>query len=204
MQLPGSCSRALLSRQPRARRGDPRGREERRGRAKRRGKKGEKPAHLLRRPSGPSRDATPLPPAGKAAGSGWGPGEEASDGGGPGATPARRTARPPPPRDARRPRGTRRSRECPRARALPHGTAVLTVPQPRRELPAPLQFVREFNKTALKSLSRGLGKSGEQQNPQSLLEGKGSARSCSEPRWARALGQPRRTPPALPAALLSS
>lgn len=84
------------------------------------------------------------------------------------------------------------------------GTAVLTVPQPRRELPAPLQFVREFNKTALKSLSRALGKSREQQSPRSLLEGKGSARSCSEPRWARALGQPRRTPPALPAAFLSS
>lgn len=83
--------------------------------------------------------------------------------------------------------------------AARRGTAALTVAQPGRELAAPLQFVPEFNKTGSKSLFKALGTSREQQSPPSLLEGKGSARSCSEPRWARARGQPLRTPPALPA-----
>lgn len=83
--------------------------------------------------------------------------------------------------------------------AARRGTAALTVAQPGRELAAPLQFVPEFNKTGSKSLFKALGTSREQQSPPSLQEGKGSARSCSEPRWARARGQPLRTPPALPA-----
>lgn len=126
LQLPGSRSAALRSQRPRPRwRREPPWNAERKGRKK--GEKGRRrgessapqPAHLLRRPSGPSRGAAG-PHAGDAAGerrrdpaTAGGGGQRApagargrrprKRGGGaaPGATPARRTAQPVPPRDAR-------------------------------------------------------------------------------------------------------
>lgn len=90
-----------------------------------------------------------------------------------------------------------------RPRAWPRGSArrgQRRLPRLSRDGNAPLRlhFVPEFYKTGLKSVFRALGKSGKQQSPPSLLESEESARSSSEPRWARAQGQPLRTPPALP------
>lgn len=135
------------------------------GKGKRRGENGEKPAHLLRRPSGPSRgaarDAAPLPPAGTATGSGRGPGEEEGGGGGPGATPARRTARPGPARPAP---------GCSAAAGIAMEPVRVpgpgpTAAQPGRDRAAPLRFLPEFNKAGWNYCLERWERAGEQQSP---------------------------------------
>lgn len=155
MQLPGSCSRALRSRQPRARRGDHE--EGRRGEGKG-GEGGEGRSRSLAPPSlgpvpQPDRPPGTRPRCCRRRRGHRAPGKEAAMGAAPEPSPAQ----PAPPRDGAARVGPAEPVRVPGV--PPRGDSSAYRGSAGTELAAPMQFVPELNQTGLKSLIRALGRS---------------------------------------------